>query len=86
LEAEHINFLIGYYGEITDGLQKILLNYQGKEVNINKELGQYFLKTFEFRKFSNFNTSYQILSRSGLLQEIKDKKWLWDDSGFSCRT
>lgn len=74
LEAKRIDFLIGYYGEVTDGIQKILLNYQGKEVNTNKELGEYFLKTFEFRKFSKFNTSYQTLYGSGLLQEIEDKK------------
>lgn len=74
LEANRIDFLIDYYGEITDGIQKILLNYQGKEVNTNKELGEYFLNTFEFRKFSKFNTSYQTLYGSGLLQEIEDKK------------
>lgn len=74
LEAERIDFLMGYYGEITDGIQQILLNYQGKEINTNKELGQYFLNTFEFRKFSKFNTSYQTLYGSGLLQEIEDKK------------
>ncbi|SFO03859.1 hypothetical protein SAMN04488519_103190 [Algoriphagus ornithinivorans] len=73
LEAKRIDFLIGYYGEITDGIQKIILNYQGKEVHTNKELGQYFMNTFEFRKFSKFNTSYQTLYGSGLLQEIKDK-------------
>ncbi|MFC3879788.1 hypothetical protein ACFOSV_06355 [Algoriphagus namhaensis] len=74
LEAKRIDFLIGYYGDITDGIQKILLNYQGKEVNTNQELGEYFLNTFEFRKFSKFNTSYQTLYGSGLLQEIEDKK------------
>lgn len=74
LEAERIDFLINYYGEITDGIQQILLNYQGKEINSNKELGQYFLNTFEFRKFSKFNTSYQTLYGSGILQEIEDKK------------
>ncbi|MBN3520966.1 hypothetical protein JYB62_13235 [Algoriphagus lutimaris] len=74
LEAERIDFLIDFYGEITDGIQKVLLNYQGKEINTNKELGQYFLNTFEFRKFFKYNTSYQTLYGSGLLQGIEDKK------------
>ena len=74
LEVERIDFLLAYYGEITDGIQQILLNYQGKESNTNQELGQYFLNTFEFRKFSKFNTNYQTLYGSGLLQEIEDKK------------
>lgn len=73
LEAKRIDFLIGYYGEVTDGIQKILLNYQGIEVNTNKELGEFFMNTFEFRKFSKYNTSYQTLYGSGLLQEIEDK-------------
>lgn len=74
LEVERIDFLLAYYGEITDGIQQILLNYQGKEINTNEELGHYFLNTFEFRKFSKFNTNYQTLYGSGLLQEIDDKK------------
>ncbi|TDQ17030.1 hypothetical protein DFQ04_1678 [Algoriphagus boseongensis] len=74
LEAERIEFLLTYYGEITDGVQKILLTYQGKEQHSNENLGKYFLNSFEFRKFSKFNTSYQALYVSGLLQEITDKK------------
>ncbi|MCS4435242.1 hypothetical protein [Aquiflexum gelatinilyticum] len=73
LEAARIDFLQAYYGDITNGIQQILLNYQGKESNTNQELGQYFLNTFEFRKFSKFNTNYQTLYGSGLLQEIEDK-------------
>jgi hypothetical protein len=73
LEVERIDFLQAYYGDITNGIQQILLNYQGKESNTNQELGQYFLNTFEFRKFSKFNTNYQTLYGSGLLQEIEDK-------------
>ena len=74
LEVERIEFLQTYYGGITDGMQQILLNYQGKESNTNKELGQYFLNTFEFRKFSKFNTNYQTLYGSSLLQEIAEKQ------------
>lgn len=74
LEVERIDFLQSYYGEVTDGIQTILLNFQGKESNTNEELGQYFLNTFEFRKFSKFNTNYQTLYRSSLLQEIADKQ------------
>jgi hypothetical protein len=74
LEVERIEFLQTYYGDITDGIQQILLNFQGKESNTNKELGQYFLNTFEFRKFSKFNTNYQTLYGSSLLQEIADKQ------------
>ena len=73
LEVARIDFLQSYYGDITNGIQQIILNYQGKESNTNKELGQYFLNTFEFRKFSKFNTNYQTLYGSGLLQEIEDK-------------
>ena len=74
LEVERIDFLQAYYGDITDGIQQILLNYQGMESNSNQDLGHYFLNTFEFRKFSKFNTNYQTLYASGLLQEIEDKK------------
>ncbi len=74
LEVGREDFLHAYYGDITDGIQQILLNYQRKESNTNQELGQYFLNTFEFRKFSKFNTNYQTLYGSGLLQEIEDKK------------
>lgn len=73
LEVERIDFLQSYYGDITEGIQTILLNYQGKESNTNKVLGQYFLNTLEFRKFSKFNTNYQTLYGSSLLQEIEDK-------------
>ncbi|TVP52262.1 MAG: hypothetical protein EA341_03510 [Mongoliibacter sp.] len=73
LEADRIDFLVAYYTDITDGIQQIILNYQQKDSNSNKELGQYFLNTFEFRKFSKFNTNYQTLYGSGLLQEIEDK-------------
>ncbi|MFC3416160.1 hypothetical protein [Algoriphagus hitonicola] len=74
LEAERIDFLQAYYGDITDGIQQILLTYQGIENNTNQELGQAFLNTFEFRKFSKFNTNYQTLYGSGFLQEIEDKE------------
>lgn len=74
LEKDRLDFLVEYYGSITDGIQQILLNHQGKETNTNQELGHYFLSTFEFRKFSKFSTNYQTLYGSGLLQEIEDKK------------
>ena len=74
LEADRIDFLTGYYATVTDGIQHILLQHQGLENNSNKELGQYFLNAFEFRKFSKFNTNYQTLYGSALLQEIEDKK------------
>ncbi|MGF1557253.1 hypothetical protein, partial [Paucihalobacter sp.] len=74
LEVKRIEFLQSYYNDITDGIQTILLNYQEKQNNTNKELGQYFLNTFEFRKFSKFNTNYQTLYGSSLLQEIADKQ------------
>jgi hypothetical protein len=74
LETERIDFLIAYYGKITEGIQHILQNHQGIETNSNKELGRYFLNAFEFRKFSKFNTNYQTLYGSALLQEIEDKK------------
>ncbi|NCO63850.1 MAG: hypothetical protein GW839_09355 [Flavobacteriales bacterium] len=73
LEVARIEFLQAYYGGITEGIQQILLNYQQKESNTNQELGQFFLNTFEFRKFSKFNTNYQTLYGSGLLQEIEDR-------------
>ncbi|WP_411768407.1 hypothetical protein [Winogradskyella sp. A3E31] len=73
LEVERIEFLQDYYSDITDGIQKILLNYQEIELYNNQELGQYFLNTFEFRKFSKFNINYQTLYGSGLLQKIEDK-------------
>lgn len=74
LEHERIDFLYQYYTEITDGIQQIILNYQGKENNSNEELGQFFLSTLDFRKFSKINTNYQTLYGSGLLQQIEDKK------------
>ncbi|GAA4816693.1 hypothetical protein [Litoribaculum gwangyangense] len=74
LEAERIDFLVAYYSKITDGIQQIILNYQEKENNSNKELGKFFLNTLEIRKFSKFNTNYQTLYGSGLLQEIEEKK------------
>ena len=74
LEADRIDFLIGFYTNITNGIQHILLDHKGKEDNSNKELGRYFLDTFEFRKFSKIDINYQTLYGSGLLQEIADKK------------
>ncbi|MDM9631107.1 hypothetical protein [Robiginitalea aurantiaca] len=74
LEVERIDFLTGYYTQITNGIQQILLNHQGKATQSNKELGQYFLNTFEFRKFSKIDVNYQTLYSSGILQGIKDKK------------
>ncbi|GMQ25457.1 hypothetical protein Aoki45_21390 [Algoriphagus sp. oki45] len=74
LEVERIDFLISYYSHITDGIQQIILTHQGKANPSNEELGQYFLNAFEFRKFSKFNTNYQTVYGSGLLQEIDDKE------------
>lgn len=74
LEVERIEYLQAYYGNTTDGIQKLILNFQSKESNSNEELGQYFLNTLEFRKFSKFNTNYQTLYGSSLLQELADKQ------------
>jgi hypothetical protein len=73
LELERVELLNSYYSEVTDGIQQILLNHQRKERNTNKELGQYFMNSFEFRKFSKINANYQTLYGSGLLQGIDDK-------------
>ncbi|OZV68059.1 hypothetical protein [Winogradskyella aurantia] len=72
LEAERIDYLIAYYSTIMEGVQHIILFQQGKANYSNEELGQYFLNAFEYRKFSKFNTNYQTLYGSGLLQKIKD--------------
>lgn len=72
LEMERIDYLNAYYTTIMEGIQNIILYQQGKENYSNEDLGQYFLNAFEFRKFSKFNTNYQTLYGSGLLQKIKD--------------
>jgi len=74
LEAERIAYLKDYYSAIMDGIQKMIRHHQGEETYPNDELGQYFLATVEFRKFSKFNTNYQTLYGSGLLQEIEDQE------------
>jgi RNA polymerase-interacting CarD/CdnL/TRCF family regulator len=74
LEAERIAYLKDYYSAITDGIQKMIRHQQGQETYSNDELGQYFLATMEFRKFSKFNINYQTLYGSGLLQEIEDQE------------
>ncbi len=74
LEVQRIDFLEAHYTKITDGIQTIILYNQGKLNPTNEELGQYFLNALEFRKFSKFNTSYQTLSASGLLQRIENKE------------
>ncbi len=74
LEVQRIDFLKAHYTKITDGVQKIILTNQGRLNPTNEELGQYFLNALEFRKFSKFNTSYQTLSASGLLQRIENKE------------
>ena len=73
-EAERIDFLYAWYSEITDDIQRIILHQQGKEHYSNEELGQYFLKVFDFRKFYKINTNYQTLYGSGLLQKLEDKE------------
>lgn len=73
LEVERIDFLEAYYGDLTDGIQKIILHQQDIENYSNQELGKYFLNTLEFRKFSKFNTNYQTLYGSGMLQKIAAK-------------
>jgi hypothetical protein len=74
LEAERIDYLKNYYSVITDGIQRLILQKQGKEKYTNNELGKYFLHAFEFRKFSKINTNYQTLYNSGLLQKIENKE------------
>lgn len=74
LEVERIEYLQAYYGNTTDGIQQLILNFQSKESNSNEELGQYFLNNLEFRKFSKFNTNYQTLYGSSLLQELANKQ------------
>jgi hypothetical protein len=74
LEMERLDYLKVYYSSIMEGIQNIILFQQGTENYSNEDLGQYFLNAFEFRKFSKFNTNYQTLYGSGLLQKIKDKK------------
>jgi len=73
LERERIEFLEAYYGDLTDGIQKIILHQQDIENYSNQELGEYFLHTLEFRKFSKYNTNYQTLYGSGMLQKIAAK-------------
>ena len=72
-EAERYDFLIDYYSETTNGIQRIILHQQGKEHYSNEELGGYFLHAFDFRKFYKINTNYQTLYGSGLLQKLEDK-------------
>ena len=72
-EAERYDFLIDYYSETTNGIQRIILHQQGKEHYTNQELGGYFLHAFDFRKFYKINTNYQTLYGSGLLQKLEDK-------------
>jgi len=74
LEADRIDFLYAYYSTMTEGIQNILLFQQEKENYTNKELGRYFLETFEFRNFSKIDINYQTLYGSGLLQNIEDTK------------
>jgi hypothetical protein len=72
LESERIEYLNAYYSNIMEGIQNIILYQQGKANCSNEDLGLYFLNAFEYRKFSKFNTNYQTLYGSGLLQKIKD--------------
>lgn len=76
LEAERIDYLNNYYTTITDGIQQIILQYQGNKTLSNNELGKYFFNAFEFRKFSKISTNYQTLYNSGLLQKIENKDLL----------
>ena len=85
LEAERLDYLKAYYSTITEGIQNIILYQKGSENYSNKELGEYFLNAFEFRKFSKFNTNYQTLYGSGLLQKIRDKKMQEDIISYYSR-
>ena len=73
-EAERFDFLSAWYSEITDDIQRIIFHQQGIEHYSNEELGQYFLRVFDFRKFYKINTNYQTLYGSGLLQKLEDKE------------